>query len=132
MNSKSFRAAWPVLLAAAGLLAGCGGVSEMTKERVQRSETLVRQAQETVGNSESGALELQRARDHLQQARAALEDGEEQPALRHARQAELTSELAIAKSQSAAARRAAEEVQASIRTLREEASRGSRTAVDQP
>ena len=71
MKTQIFRGALAALIAGA-LLAGCGGVSEMTKDRVARSESAVRQAQETVGNSEQGALELQKARDHLQQARQAL------------------------------------------------------------
>ena len=131
MNSTLLRSAWPVVFGAAALLAGCGGVSEMTKERVARSETALRQAQQTVGNSEAGAIELQRARDHMTQAREALNDEKEKPAMRHAQEAELQAELAVAKAQSDSARRAAEELQASIRTLREEAERGSATATDQ-
>jgi hypothetical protein len=130
MKTNLVRVGWPVLLA--GLLTGCGGVSELTKDRVARSETAVRQAQQNLGNSESGAVELQKARDHLELARRALNDKKEEPALRHAREAELNAELAVARSQSASARRAAEELQASIRTLREEAARGSVTATDMP
>jgi CHASE3 domain sensor protein len=70
MNSWMTRTAVPLALAA-GLLAGCGGVSELTKERVARSETSVQQAQQTVGNSEQGAVELQRAKESLDQARRA-------------------------------------------------------------
>src|SRR5690606_11193005 len=106
--------------------AGCSGVSELTRERVARSETAVRQAQQTVGSSESGALELQRARDQLDVARRALEQRDSQQAERAATRAQLDAELAVAKSQSAAARRAADELLASIKTLREEAARGDR------
>jgi hypothetical protein len=129
MKTNVFRA-WPILLATATVLWGCGGVSEVTKERVARSETAVKQAQQNVGNSESGAIEMQKARDHLEQARSALNDEKEDPALRHAQQAELYAELAVARTQSASARKAAEELQASIRTLREEAERGAPTATD--
>ncbi len=132
MKTNVLRA-WPVVLATSILFMGCGGVSEVTKERVARSETAVRQAQQNVGNEEKGALELQKARDHLEQARRALNDKKEEPALRHAQQAELFSELAVARTQSASARRAADELQASIRTLRQEAERGDRgstTATD--
>ena len=132
MNIPFSRAGLPVLIAAAGLLAGCGGVSEMTKDRVARSDTAVRQAQQTIGNSEAGAIELQQAREHMTQAQAALGDNKDEPALRHAQQAELAAELAVAKSQSASARKAADELQASIRTLRQEAERGTSTATDQP
>ena len=130
MNFQSSRAGLPVLIAVATLMVGCGGVSEMTKDRVARSDVAVKQATQTLGNSEAGAIELQQARDHLDQAKRALDAKKEDEALRHARQAELTSELAVAKSQSASAQRAAEELQASIRTLREEAQRGTSTASD--
>ena len=124
MNSWMIRAVCPLALAA-GLLAGCGGVSEVTKERVARSETAVQQAQQTVGNSEQGAIELQRAKESLDAARRALKDSNEQQAERYAQLAQLDAELAVSKSQSASARKAANELLASIKTLREEAERGS-------
>ena len=125
MNSWMTRAAAPIALAA--LLAGCGGISDLTRERVARSETAVQQAQQTVGNSEQGALELQRAKENLDGARRAIKDGDEQMAERHAQLAELDAELAVSKSQSAAARKAADELLASIKTLRQEAERGTST-----
>jgi hypothetical protein len=111
------------LSVAVSLLAGCGGVSPLAKERVAKSETAVQQATQTLGNSETGAVELQRAKDDLQQAQAALTDKNEKRAERFAQQAQLDAELAIAKSQSGAARKAADEVLASVETLRKEAGR---------
>ena len=126
MKSPIFRAGLPILGAVAiSVLTGCSSVSEATKARVTRSETTVQQAQQTVGNSESGAVELQRARDNLEQAKTALNKKDAKKADRYAQLAELDGELAVAKSQSAAARRAADEVLASVKTLREEAARGS-------
>ncbi|MDY0068227.1 MAG: DUF4398 domain-containing protein [Steroidobacteraceae bacterium] len=110
-----------VLGIAVAALTACGGVTELTEERVASSGSAVRQAEQTVGNSESGALELQRAKDHLQQAHRAVEDNEDQEAQRQAHQATLMAELAVSKSQSAEARRAADELLASIETLRREA-----------
>ena len=124
MNSWMTRALGPLALAA-GLLAGCGGVSDLTKERVARSDTSVQQAQQAVGNSEQGAIELQRAKESLEAARRDLKDGNEKQAERHAQLAQLDAELAISKSQSASARKAADEVLASIKTLRQEAERGT-------
>lgn len=49
---------WPIVLATSIVFVGCGGVSDLTKDRVARSETAVRQAQQNVGNAEQGALEL--------------------------------------------------------------------------
>ncbi len=126
MKSLIFRTGLPILGAVAvSLLAGCSSVSQVTKERVARSETNVQQAQQTVGTSESGAVEVQRARDHLEQAKAAMNKQEAKKAERYAQLAELDAELAVAKSQSAAARRAADEVLASIQQLRQEAARGN-------
>jgi hypothetical protein len=112
---------------ALGVLAGCGGVSEVTKERVARSETAVQQAQQTVGSSEAGAIELQQAKEKMEAARAELNRDKPKEAERFASQAQLTAELAVAKSQSANARRAADELLASIETLRQEAARGTST-----
>jgi chromosome segregation ATPase len=128
MNAWMTRAA-PLALAAV-LLAGCGGVSELTKERVARSETSVQQAQQTIGNSEQGAVELQSAKEHLDSARRELKDGREQPAERHAQLAQLDAELAVAKAQSASARKAADELLASIKQLRQEAQRSSTAPTD--
>ena len=124
MNSSITRAAGPLVLAA-GLLAGCGGISDLTKERVARSETSVQQAQQTVGNSEQGAVELQRAKENLNSARKAMKDGDEKQTQRYAQLAELDAQLAVSKSQTAAARKAADELLASIKTLRQEAERPS-------
>jgi hypothetical protein len=126
MNSWMTRAAAP--LALAGLLAGCGGVSDLTKERVARSETSVQQAQQAIGNSEQGALELQRAKENLDGARKAMKDGDEKLADRYAQLAQLDAELAVSKSQTAASRKAADEMLASIKQLRQEAER----TTDQP
>ncbi|MGH8176721.1 MAG: DUF4398 domain-containing protein [Steroidobacter sp.] len=124
---NSYRGRWPAtgLIALSVFAAGCGGVSEVTKDRVARSETAVRQTQQTIGNSEAGAVELQRARDQLAQAQKALSDNKEEAALRHAQRAELDAELAVAKSQTSSARKAADELLASIQTLRQEAGRST-------
>jgi len=110
---------------AVAMLAGCGGVSEVTKERVARSETAVKQAQQTVGNSEAGAIELQKAKETLEAAQRELNKDNAVAAERFASQAQLTAELAVAKAQSSQARKAADELLASIETLRQEAARGS-------
>jgi hypothetical protein len=127
MNSLHIKAA-PFYLALACIAAGCSsGVSELTKDRVSRSEVAVQQAQQAVGNSESGALELQRARDEVERAHQAVAAEKDTLAQRYAQQAQLDADLAVAKSQSAAARKAADELTASIQTLKQEAARGSNT-----
>lgn len=108
---------------ALGLLSACSGVSQLTKERVAQSETSVQQAQQTAGKSEQGAVELQQARERLDAAKSALAKGQEQQAERSAAQAHLYAELAVAKSQSADARKSADEVLASLNMLRQETER---------
>jgi hypothetical protein len=110
---------------ALSILAACGGVSEMTRQQVARNETAVQNATTTLGNSEAGALDLQRAKDNLAQAQQAMKAGDEKRAQRLGAQAQLDADLAVAKSQSASARKAADELQASIQQLRQEADRSS-------
>lgn len=108
------------------LMIGCGGgVSQLTKERVARSETAVSQATQTLGNSENGAIELQRAKDNLAQAQQAVTAKNEKRAEQFAQQAQLDAELAVAKSQTASTRKAADEVLASVEQLRSEAARST-------
>ena len=123
-------------LVAAGVLSAgvlclstaCGGICQSTKESLARTETAVQQAQSTIGTSESGAIELQRAREHLEAARRAADKGQEGEALRHANEAQLQAELSVAKAQSATARKAAADMLASIEALRKEAVRDQPTA----
>ena len=130
MDSLTTRAGGTLALGISLLLAGCGGISDLTKERVARSETSVQQAQQTVGNSEQGAIELQRAKENLDGARQAMKDNDEKLAERHAQLAQLDAELAVSKSQSASARKAANEQLMSIKTLRHEAERSSGAPTD--
>jgi chromosome segregation ATPase len=108
------------------LLAACS-VSQVTEDAVARADTRLQQAQQALGNSEGGAIDLQRASHHLQQAKDAVDAGDDEPAQRHAQQAELDAELAVANAQNASARKAAAELQASIETLRREAQRSTGT-----
>ena len=134
-SSSNFTVATPVRKAGALLvgvsvlatLGACSSVSPLTKERVAQSEASFQQAEQTIGRSEAGAIELQQARDKLNAAKAALANDRQQEAERSAAQARLYAELAMAKAQSAGARKAADEVLASVETLRSEAERTSPT-----
>ena len=110
-----------------GALSACSSVPDLAKERVAQSETSVQQAQQTLGKSEHGAMELQQARDKLNGAKSALAKGQGKEAERLAAQAHLYAELAVAKSQGADARKAANEVLASLNTLRQETERNTPT-----
>jgi predicted nucleic acid-binding Zn-ribbon protein len=105
------------------VMSGCSGVSEVTKQRVAHSGTVVQQAQQTIGTSEAGATDIQNAREKQSSASQAVDQNKSKEAERFASQAQLTAELAIAKSQTAQARRAADELTASTETLRQEADR---------
>lgn len=132
MRTPNFRAGLPIVgLLTAGVLVGCSSVSSVTRERVAQSETSVQQAQQTVGRSEAGAMEIQNAKNNLQQAQTAMAKSEGEQAERYAQLAQLDSELAVSKSQTASARKAADELQASIQQLRQEVARGSAVATDQ-
>ncbi|MET0657660.1 MAG: DUF4398 domain-containing protein [Steroidobacteraceae bacterium] len=106
-----------------GALSACGGVSNLAEERVAQSETSVQQAQQTLGQSEHGAVELQQAKEQLSTAKSARDGGRQQEAERAATQAHLYAQLAVAKSQSAIARKSADEVLASVESLRQETQR---------
>jgi hypothetical protein len=125
ISKEQLNSVGPRMLAVSALvwLGACTGISPATKERMTQTETAVQQAESTIGTSESGALELQRAREHLAAARKAIDAGKEGQALRHANESQLQAELAVAKSQSAAARKAAEDMVASVEALRNEALR---------
>jgi hypothetical protein len=119
------RAAVIAASSALVLLTACGSPNELTKQQVARSETAVTQAQAAVGNSEAGAIELQQAKETLSQAQNALGKNDEKQAQRLAAVAELDAQLAVAKSQSSASRKAADELLASIQTLKREADRNA-------
>jgi hypothetical protein len=115
------------LVLGVSLLSACSSVSDLAKERVAQSETSVQQAQQTLGKSEYGAVDLQQAREKLDAAKSALAKGQGPEAERLALQSRLYAELAIAKTQSAAARKSANEVLASLETLRQETERTTPT-----
>jgi hypothetical protein len=126
-HSKGKAPALTLGVCALGLLSACSGVSNLTNEHLAQSETSVQQAQQTVGTSEHGAVELQQARDKLEAAKSALARGQQPEAERSAAQAHLYAELAVAKSQSADARKSANEVLASVNMLRQETERATPT-----
>lgn len=132
-----YRATHPVRSAVAlalgvsillGSLSAYGSnASDLAKERVAQSDTSVEQARQTLGKSEHGTVELQQARDKLDAAKSALAKKDWKEAERAAAQAHLLAELAVAKSQSAAARKSADEVLASLEILRQETERNTPT-----
>ena len=111
-----------------GGLAACSSVSDLTKERVSQSSVAVQQTEQTLGRSEEGAVELQRAKENQERAQQAIARVDDKGAQRSATLAALHAELAVAQSQSAEAKRAAAEVLASTQTLRQESERNVPTS----
>jgi membrane-bound lytic murein transglycosylase len=82
----------------------------------------------SAGAGELAPEPLQQAQSKLARARSLAQAGQSQDAIRLAEQAQADAELARAQASSERSRRAAEAVQASLRSLREELNRG-RTAL---
>jgi Domain of unknown function (DUF4398) len=112
------------LLAAlmASVLVACAGPPERPVAEMTRARTLIEQAEERGAQERAGA-ELERARGKYRQAEAAIEDRDPEQARRLALQAAVDAEYAAARASSKQAREAAEEMDRTIRTLREEAER---------
>ena len=102
------------------LSAGCGSEPKRPTEQLTRAQTLIEQA-EKAGAQRYAAAELDTARNKLQSANKAADDGEQQQAIQLAEEAALDAELAAARASSGEAKKAAEEVGRSTEQLREEA-----------
>ena len=107
-------------------LAGVVGCSSTPPPRpeVAQAERAVDQAMATGGATEHAALEMQKAREKLELARAAMRDERYADARRFADEALVDAELARAKAEAATMARNAEELMLTIERLREEAQRG--------
>lgn len=112
----------PVLLASTlgVVLAGCSSAPDrdMTVQMTEAGSS-IELAQQS-GAAEYSAAALQRAREKLDAANRALEDGDEQRALNLAEEAELDAQLAAARSDRRKAQRSLEEINRSIESLRRE------------
>jgi multidrug efflux pump subunit AcrA (membrane-fusion protein) len=123
---------WPTLgvLACAGLLAACGSNPPANPALAASASSL--EAARSAGAAEWAAVELNDARTKLERARALAQTGKNQEAIRMAEQADADAQLARAKAGSERSRRAVAEVEASLRTLREELARGPGGATAMP
>jgi hypothetical protein len=111
-------------ITAVGLIVtACGSAPARPTEDMTRARTLIEQA-EKAGAQRYAAVELESARDKLQQADAAAKDGKQEIANERAAEAVADAELANARASSGEAQRAAQELQRSNETLRQETERG--------
>lgn len=113
---------------AGGLIVFAGGCSTNPPAdvvaQVTRTETSIAQA-EQAGALQGALPELQRAKDKLAAAQQAFGKHDYDVTLRLAQEAQLDAQYAAAKAQTAQAQKAAVDVQQSLDTLRQEASRSS-------
>ncbi len=108
------------------ILVGCASAPPPPTQDMTRARTLIEQA-EKVGAQRYAAVELESARDKLRQADAAQQEGDQEIANERAAEAVADAELANARAMSGTARNAAEELQKSNETLRQETERGLTT-----
>ncbi len=125
MQKRNTAIAVAAALAALGV--GCGSNETRPTEELTRARTLIDQAERT-GGRQFASAELQMAREKLRRADAAAQEEEHAVARRLAVEASLDAELAAAKSRSGQAEAAAEEIAASVSTLRDEAARSGGNA----
>ena len=113
-----------------GVLAGCA--SEPPVAPALATSTASLDAARSAGAPELAAAELNEARTKLERARTLAQAGRNREALRMAEQADVDAQLARARASSERSRRSLAEVEASLRTLREELNRGASTQPVRP
>lgn len=119
---RTGRLSWPAGMAIVALTASCASGPERPHQALARAEASIEQAEQS-GAREYGAVELSAAREKLNKARAAANEGEHIVARRYAEQAALDAELAAAMTRSRKAELSVEQLNRSIETLREEIAR---------
>lgn len=109
-------------VAALVLSGGCAGTPEAPHQALARAEASIESAERS-GARQYGTEELDAAREHLRQARTAVDREEMIAAERHAEKAALDAELAAAMARNQKAEASVRELNESIEILREEIAR---------
>jgi hypothetical protein len=104
------------------IIVGCASAPPPPTQDMTRARTLIEQA-EKAGAQRFAAVELESARDKLQQADAAQKDGKQDIANERAAEAVADAELANARTVSGTARNAADELRKGNDALRQETER---------
>lgn len=123
-RASDFHVGWHGMMIGAGLVVGLAACASdpAPEAELAAAEVAVDEAEEANAPARaSGPYEL--ARDKLDRAREAAEDGENLEARRLAEQALVDAQLAEAQARSEIARRNAAELRASIETLQDELAR---------
>ena len=119
--------------AAMFVAAGCAGSQKRAdataqKEVIERAATSIDEA-EKAGAYEHGSADLNRAREKLNAARKASEDGDDDVAERLAVEADLDADVAAATARNQEMQAAVTELQQSIQTLQDELRRNEQRGV---
>lgn len=123
LSSRSLLTGACVLAA----LAGCAS-PPVPREQLALGKASIESAQ-TAGASELAPVELNRAREKLAQAQVALRDRQFDTARVLAEQADVDAQVARSRANAERSRRAAEEVSASLRTLRQQLDRSGESGL---
>lgn len=110
------------VIAALALLGGCASTPEAPHQALARAEASIQNAEQS-GARQYGTDELDAARQHLTQARAAVDREEMIAAERHAEKAAVDAELAAAMARNQKAQASVREINESIDILKEEIAR---------
>jgi hypothetical protein len=117
-----------LIAAAVGLFsAGCASQAGRPTAEISRARTLIEQAEKS-GAQRYAAVELDHARNKLQEADQAAKDGKYDVARERANEAAADAELASARATSSEAQKAADQVQQGTESLRREAARETDSA----
>lgn len=111
-----------LLLAALAMLTACASGPDRPTAEIARAEATIEQAEQS-GARQYATAELDRAREKLAAAQSLADQDEMELARRHAEQAILDAELASAMARNRKAELAVDELNETIRTLREEIAR---------
>jgi hypothetical protein len=122
---SSLRARIAVLAGAAMWLSACAS-NPVADEKIAVAKTSVQRA-EQAGAPQAAPVEISTARDKLARAEKANADHNLKPAVELAEQANIDAQVAEATAQQERSHKAAAEFDASMRALRQEATRGSQS-----
>lgn len=109
-------------IALAVTLTACAATPEAPTAEMTRARTLIEQAEQQGAQQFAGA-ELERAREKFRRAEADVDEGNTEEAERMAMQSAIDAEYAAVKASSGEAQKAAEELDQSLETLRQESTR---------
>lgn len=113
------------ILAGIVVVMGACATTNVPAPDTSEAESMIRQAEEA-GAQEYAPVELRKAREKVEQAKALVEQEKNAEALRMTEQASVDAELAMVKARSAKAQEAVKQLQETIEALRDEIERNQK------